>query len=191
MCDAVEITSAEVLSQFAKVRYGKYKGTVTPHKQLLLIFVLAKYHGESDRLIPYAAIDYALTKIAKRYFPEIKAFHANYPFWRLQNDNIWEVTNQERLSNQCRKSDLSRSEFIKNDIYGGFTHPIYRAIISDNSLFDALIRMVSANLPPEKQSCILTDMGFDQLSGYTEHRVSQEFLEIFTQETVEDFITLS
>lgn len=191
MCNA-NISHAEVLSLFAGIRYGKYKGILTPHKQLLIIFMLAKYRCNYNRLIPYHEIDYALSKIAKRYFPEIKVFHANYPFWRLQNDKIWEVTNKELLSHQLTKKDINRWEFLEQDVHGGFTPAIYQAISTDTSLLDTLVKIVAGNLPNDKRSAIVNDMGLNEVPGEIfDQCKSKDFLELFIQEDSEEYIVLN
>lgn len=193
MCKSDNDASADILTQFSKVRYGRYKGVVTPHKQLLILFVLIKYRCNSERLIPYCEIESALAKISKRYFPEIKVFHANYPFWRLQNDGVWEVTQIEHFSHRSLKSDINRREFIRHDAYGGLTEPLYRAISADTELCDTTIRMVAGNLPNAIQNDILWDLGFENETSdfaYKQNK-SQVFLDFLTLEDSEELIVLS
>jgi putative restriction endonuclease len=154
--------------------------------------VLAKYRCKCNRLISYHEIDYTLSKLAKRYFPEIKVFNANYPFWRLQNDNLWEVTNKELLPHQHSKSDISRLELLKHNVCGGFNKPIYTTIISEN-LFGTLIRMVAEYLPVNIRNNIFNDLGLSAISdeNWQEQSNPQDFLELFIQEYFDENILLS
>ena len=68
-----------------------------PHKPLLMLYALGRFVNANERLIPFVEVDRDLRMLLLEFGPERKACHPEYPFWRVQNDGIWELTNIERV----------------------------------------------------------------------------------------------
>jgi predicted restriction endonuclease len=49
-----------------------------------------------------------------------QSVHPQYPFWRLQNDNLWELNNAEGLATQRGNTDAKKSELLEHNVDGGF-----------------------------------------------------------------------
>ena len=73
-------------------------GRRAPHKPLLLLLVLGRRSQGLPDEVSFAALEGKLTDLLVEFGPLRQANHPEYPFWRLQNDGIWEVTSDIPLS---------------------------------------------------------------------------------------------
>ena len=63
-----------------------------PHKPLLLLLVLGRKLQDLPDEVSFAEIEEKVTDLLVEFGPFRQSYHPEYPFWRLQNDGIWEVT---------------------------------------------------------------------------------------------------
>jgi putative restriction endonuclease len=49
-------------------------------------------------MVEYAKVDADLGKLLVEFGPRRQSYHTEYPFWRLQNDGLWELTRTEGLT---------------------------------------------------------------------------------------------
>lgn len=91
---------------------------------MLVLYALSKCQNRAGRLIPYSEIDDVLQRLRLDFGLSRKSYHAQYLFWRLQNDHIWEIANCEILDRRKGNTDVKKNEVIKYDIRGGFTEEI-------------------------------------------------------------------
>jgi putative restriction endonuclease len=52
--------------------------------------------------------------------PRRQSYHPEYPFWRLQNDDLWELTNAEELETRRGNTDAKKTELLEHKVAGGF-----------------------------------------------------------------------
>ncbi|WP_218934122.1 phosphorothioated DNA-binding restriction endonuclease [Rosistilla ulvae] len=131
-----------MLDQFRALKVWQRGDERAPHKPLLVLLVLGKYALGAERLIPYSEIDRPLRELLEAFGPPRKSYHSEYPFWRLQNDGIWELVNTENVESRKSNRDAKKSELLKHDVTGGLTADLYDAIQLDRSL----IKRVSSDL---------------------------------------------
>jgi len=53
---------------------------------------------------------------------------SEYPFWRLQQDGIWELHGAEHVVPRQSNNDAKKSELLKYKVSGGFPEPIYHVL---------------------------------------------------------------
>ena len=73
-------------------------GERAPHKPLLLLLVFARRSQRLPDEVSFAEIEETLTDLLVEFGPLRHSYHPEYPFWRLQQDGIWEVTSDIPLS---------------------------------------------------------------------------------------------
>lgn len=84
-----------------------------------MLLALGRYANGGDRLISYADVDKPLKELLELFGPPRKSFHSEYPFWRLQNDGIWELENAETVEHRHGQTDANKSELLRHGVTGG------------------------------------------------------------------------
>jgi putative restriction endonuclease len=115
-----------------------------------------------DRLIPYSDVDRDLRKLLFEFGPTRSSYHPEYPFWRLQNDGIWELEGAEKVLLRKSSTDARKSELFLYDVRGGFTEEIYNRLARDHKLLGEIARdLLDANFPASIHEDILQAVGLD------------------------------
>src|SRR5215213_7247598 len=80
-----------ILQQFDALGVWSRGDQRAPHKPLLVLYALGRWSRGEMTDIPFREVDADLTGLLKEFGPSRKLHHAEYPFWRLQNDGVWAV----------------------------------------------------------------------------------------------------
>lgn len=96
-----------------------------PHKPLLLLYALGRCKQGAARLLSFREVNRVLTALLQEFGPPRQAYHPEYPFWRLQNDGVWEVDTSFPLTRRASNSDPLKSELVQYNVPGGVTEDIY------------------------------------------------------------------
>ncbi len=159
----------EILERFRDIKTWRSGDERAPHKPLLILLMLGKLLNENRILISFEEIEEEFIKLFKNFGPSRKAYHPEYPFWRLQNDNIWQITNREsiRLSSS---SDPSRRELITNNTEGGFTKEVLKKLSSNPSLIYKLAEeILDKNFPATLHGDIFEAVGLERKREYVSY----------------------
>ena len=132
-----------------------------PHKPLLLLYALARTLRNGDRFIPYTEIDEKLKQLLIDFGPTRKSYHPEYPFWRLQNDGIWELkdANNVRI---ISSGDPRRGDLIAQNVSGGLTKDIFDLVAANpETTTEIATAILEANFPASIHEDILQAVGLD------------------------------
>ncbi|WP_397571896.1 phosphorothioated DNA-binding restriction endonuclease [Schlesneria sp. T3-172] len=133
-----------------------------PHKPLLLLYALGRLVNSNQRRIPYSEVDRDLRLLLLEFGPERKSCHPEYPFWRLQNDGIWELSNADQAELRAGQTDAKKSELLKYGVYGGFTEEVYTLLVTQPRLISELaIEILSQHFPASIFGDILLAVGLE------------------------------
>lgn len=133
-----------------------------PHKPLLLLYALAKCVRGEPRLISYADVDRDLRDLLLEFGPERKSCHPEYPFWRLQNDGIWELKNAEHAVRRSSNTDAKKTELLKYGVMGGFTDEVSDLLIGNRQLItEVAMEILLQHFPTSIFEDILQAVGLD------------------------------
>ena len=147
---------------FHQITVWKRGGQRAPHKPLLVLYALSRCLNKKDRLMPYAVIDKDLKQLLIEFGPSRKSYHPEYPFWRLQNDRIWELKNAEKVEARKSNTDAKKSELLKFKVCGGFPENIYCQLDSNpNVLAEIVSEILESNFPASIHEDILQAVGLD------------------------------
>lgn len=113
----------QVLNLFEQINVWKRGDQRAPHKPLLLLSALGKCARQEQRLIPYEVVDEVLEPLLVEFGPSRKSHHPESPFWRLQNDGLWELTNTTDLELRRISADAKKSELLRYHVCGGSMEP--------------------------------------------------------------------
>ena len=114
----------DIIRKFKSLRIWKSSGERAPHKPLLVLYAIGRLlHGE-NRLISYINnIEDNLTNLLRTFGPERPNDQPHLPFWRLQNDKVWEVTDADRI-NETTSGDPYITDLRNHNVSGGFLEEI-------------------------------------------------------------------
>lgn len=156
------MTHEEVLRRLTTVTIWSRGAQRAPHKPLLLLLALAKCARGDSREIPYLEIDQPLYDLLREFGPPRKSYHPEYPFWRLQNDHVWQVSDSEQLKMSAGNDDVPRPELQRVNPTGGLTEEIYSALHSDRQLLiDVASRILDNHFPRSLHEDVLAAVGLD------------------------------
>jgi putative restriction endonuclease len=121
-----------------------------PNKPLMMAYAIAKYIQGHGQMFSYTdEVDKDVHLLLKRFGPSRKAYHPEYPFWRLFNDGIWRLDNAEECIPRRSNSDAKKSELIKHEVMGGFSNEIYNLLKNDIQLAMELLETILSESFPE------------------------------------------
>jgi len=152
----------EIRRRFNNLTVWRRGGERAPHKPLLALYAIARLLRGESRMIPYAEVDRELGKLLVEFGPRRQSYHPEYPFWRLQNDGLWEVTPTEGLATRSGNTDAKKSELLKHNVHGGFLPEIYDTLSRDKPLARAIVEdLLNANFPASIHQDILGSVGIE------------------------------
>ena len=156
------MTSDEIRNLFRSITVWRRGDERAPHKPLLALYAIARLLRGGERMIPYVEVDRELGKLLIEFGPHRQSYHPEYPFWRLQNDGLWEVSPTEGLATRSSNTDVKKSELIEHNVHGGFLPEIYNKLSQDKHLVRAIVQdLLDANFPESIHQDILDEVGIE------------------------------
>ena len=112
-------------------------------------------------MISYEEIDKNLDILLREFGPVRLNYRTEYPFWRLQNDKLWEVTGAEEI--ELNKSgDPKKCDLINYGVAGGFPKDLFDIFQADKKLaFKIVQELLDSNFPSSIHEDILQSVGID------------------------------
>ena len=120
-----------VLEKFRTLNLWRKDGARAPHKPLLVILAIGQLLRGKGRLLPYSEIDTKLGELLSEYGSRRSRQGTQYPFWRLQMDEIWEVSDAEKIR-LTDSGDAWKTDLIDYNVHGGFTEEIASRLQADS-----------------------------------------------------------
>ena len=150
-----------IIQKFETLRRWRRAGERAPHKPLLVLYAIRKLLRDEVRLIPYSEIGEHLEKLLREFGPRRANYRTQYPFWRLQNDGIWEISDADRIG-QTASGDALRSDLVRYDVSGGFLEDIALQLQNDSTLsFEIIHSLLDAHFPSSIHEDILQAVGIE------------------------------
>ena len=144
-----------IIQKFETLRRWRRAGERAPHKPLLVLYAIRKLRRDEVRLIPYSEIDEHLEKLLREFGPRRANYRTQYPFWRLQNDGVWEVTNAHKIVPNSG-GDVRKRDLLDYNVAGGFHEAIAEQLQNDSRLASEIIQsLLDAHFPSSIHEDIL------------------------------------
>ena len=146
----------QILQKFEDLRQWGSGGERAPHKPLLVLYAIGKLlHGE-DRLISYADdIEENLKNLLREFGPRRDSHNPQFPFWRLQNDEIWDISDADKIR-QTDSGDAYITDLRNHNVSGGFNQTIFQKLKNDSQLtFEVIHKLLNKHFPPSIHEDIL------------------------------------
>ena len=165
----------QILQRFETLRQWGSGGERAPHKPLLVLYAIGKLLRGEDRLISYPDdIEENLRNLLREFGPRRDQYNPHFPFWRLQNDGIWEVSNANQIR-QTTSGDPYITDLREHNASGGFNETISEQLQNDSELtFEIVHSLLDAHFPPSLHEDILqtVDIEFPLQAFDTKTRTS-------------------
>ena len=155
------MTNEEILNSFKRINLWQSGGQRAPHKPLLVLYAVAELVQRERGVVDYQQADERLRSLLEEFGPPRKAFHTEYPFWRLQNDGIWIVQSGDDLR-PSSAADIKKSDLIRGEARGCFTPEVREPLMADRDLLQRVVgEILDENFPPSMHEDILEEVGLD------------------------------
>lgn len=167
-----------IVQQFRNLTVWKRSGERAPHKPLLALYALGNLLHNKNRMIPFEEVDKNLDILLREFGPVRLNYRTEYPFWRLQNDKLWEVSGADKIKLN-KSGDPKRMDLINCKVAGGFPAHLYAIFQADKTLvFKIVQELLDSNFPSSIHEDILQSVGIDLVSyGVEEKKRHPEFRE--------------
>ena len=167
----------EIVQKFETLKVWQRGDERAPHKPLLVLYAIGKLMQGEDRLLPYSEVDAELGTLLREFGPKRKQYHPEFPFWRLQNDGVWEIP-AAYLVSQTSRGDARKSDLDKYNVAGGFTEEIARQLLDDTDLASQIVHeTLCQHFPPSVHRDVLEAVGIElPLSGVCGVKCDSVFL---------------
>ncbi len=152
----------QILEQFNTLRQWGSRGERAPHKPLLVLYAIGKLLRGEDRLISYTDdIEDNLKNLLREFGPRRENYYPHFPFWRLRNDGIWEVTHSDRIQ-ETASGDAYVTDLRNNNVSGGFRETTSEQLLNDIELtYEIIQSLLDAHFPPSMHDDILQAVGIE------------------------------
>ena len=166
----------EIIQKFEQLRVWRDAGERAPHKPLLVLYAIGRLLREGTHLLPYSEIDEDLGTLLREFGPRRANYGTQYPFWRLQNDGVWEISDANQIR-QTASGDALRSDLVRYDVSGGFLEEIAHQLQNDSTLsFEIIQSLLDAHFPSSLHEDILQVVGIEfPLQISNQHRSNSNF----------------
>ena len=130
-----------IIELFDNVKIWRRGDERAPHKPLLILYAMGRLRNDGIRLIPYSEIDEGLGRLLQEFGPRQTSQGTQYPFWRLQADSVWKVTNAENITPNSA-GDVSKRDLLEHNVSGGFPEDIAEQLQNDSTLSIEIAQMM-------------------------------------------------
>ena len=131
-----------------------------PHKPLLILLALGEL-SRGNATVRFADAVEPLTELLRRFGPARKAYHPEYPFWRLQRDGVWEVVGVYEIP-ISQDGGATRGALLAADACGRFPDEIRNGLTSEPELIGELARrLLRTHFPDSMHEDILDAIGLE------------------------------
>ena len=163
--------SEEILDLFRNLKVWKKGDKRAPHKPLLLLYMLGRLQRGLTGQVSFEKVDKHLGRLLDEFGPPRKT-QPIYPFWYLQNDGLWELSNIDQADDGPLGPCPTKSFVRSNDIKGRIPDQIQSIILSDAELLNRIVHFIlESNFPITLHEDILQAVGLDTEAVCTELRV--------------------
>ncbi len=132
-----------------------------PHKPLLALWAIGRCLNGEDRMASFEFVSEELSRLLESFGPHRQVVHTEFPFWRMRNDDVWEI-DRPHLVKMTSSGDAHKSSLIKNNIKGGLLEEDYRALRASPDVGWAIAEgLIAAHFPESYRDDILYAVGID------------------------------
>ena len=150
-----------IIDLFLEIKTWQRKGERAPHKPLLLLVELGRCARGESRTVHYLDVEKQLGSLLTEFGPPRKT-SPSYPFWRLQADKIWQVSDRAKLDLRAANTDPKISSLRKINPTGALDAEIWQTLRRSPALIRELAALLlDQHFPASIHEDILAEVGLD------------------------------
>ena len=154
------VGNEEILARFQNLRVWRRHGIRAPYKPMLSIWAIGRCLNDKPRLVPFDTVHAELSRLIRLFGPHRGRVRTEYPFWRMQNDGVWDVDIRDLdildSSGSPRVPKLS-----EHGIRGGLKESYYGAMQEDPNLaWRVVLSLLWSHFPASIHDDILRATAF-------------------------------
>ena len=170
------MNAPDILDRFHRIRTWSNREYRAPHKPLLIIWMIGRCLNGEGRLASFEVVDSELARLLRRFAPPEQRPDTHYPFWRLQNDDIWEI-DRPHLVSTTSSGNAHRSDLLRENIHGGLKQADYDEFSSNPALgLQVATSLLEAHFPESLHDEIMRGTGFDDAWQALEDSVTTDYI---------------
>lgn len=137
-----------------------------PHKPLLVLYALGQLR-QGERWLQYEQHEENLIKLLAEFGPPRRPYRMQYPFVRLVNDGVWQLS--EAIDT---KADHSPGFLRQQGICGSFADDALKALEGDPALVEQISEiLLEQNFPDTMHEDILQAVGLEREYSMSRRRI--------------------
>ena len=153
----------DILTRFQNLRIWRRYEVRAPYKPMLAIWAIGRCMNCKPRMAPFDTAHTELTGLIQRFGPHRGSVPTEQPFWRLQNDGVWEI-DKPHLVRVDSSGGPSVASLHEHGIMGGLIESYYEAFQYDPNLaWRVALSLLEAHFPASLHDDILHAAGFHSL----------------------------
>jgi len=157
-------TTASLLDAIQSMRRWTRDQTEAVHKPLLLLLAFTRLHKGLPRLVRFTELEADLRALIAEFSERRSgSVHPEYPFWRLQADDLWEVTGAHQLPTRASNTDPPISALRSNQVQGGLPGHYDQLLRRRGDLLEQAVNATLDLLAPEHRGIVLARVGWDDI----------------------------
>ncbi len=152
--------SETIRSQVDQINVWKRGDERAPHKPLLFLYALGRCQRGEPRFVAYEEAQDHLEQLLEEFGPPRSSHHPEYPFWRLENDGLWELAGPKADRVREGDTDPSSRYLREHAIRGGFPEELQSTLESNDELIAELAKaLLEENFPRSIHDDVLAAVG--------------------------------
>jgi putative restriction endonuclease len=152
-------SESDILQRFEALKIWQRGDERAPHKPLLSLLALGLY-SRGIRDVPFIQYEAKLNELLREFGPSRRTLYPEFPFIRLQNDDVWQVATRVGTHELIAKSQLTKTELRRMNATGRFTDDVQRALDRNPRAIADLARvLLMAHFPESVHEDILDAVG--------------------------------
>lgn len=160
MCHSLSSDADGFRRKIDKIVTWKAGARRAPNKPLQLLLMIACVQRGTPRMVPFAEMEQPLRDALIAFGPARKSVHPEYPFWHLQNDDVWDVLHDGKIRLRKDSSNPTAKELRDKCAAGGFLEKDYQSLKSSSVLQNDVIQdILNAHFPTSVHEDILSFFG--------------------------------
>jgi putative restriction endonuclease len=147
-----------ILARVCSLKMWRKGKATAPHKPLLLLVALTRCDSGQSRVLPFVEWESALVPLLRALLRAKTVAEPRYPFWRLQRDELWEVSADAPMRKRQGNTDPLRSELVKKNACGGLPVELFDIFSKDRVFKGRIIRLILERHFSDDQQRVLKTM---------------------------------